>query len=190
MDGFGNRDDQVDSQQRLDSINDTVRTNTKRLDGLFSLKLFPEDDLSIVNNKIGRAVQSESYCNSTFCQRHNQLLNEFDAETKSGQKGLLNTRGDERGVVSGKQDRETENSGKCDIQLKTERTCPDVLAEANRERADAFFRRLVADGKVDAYLAVVAKRATLDSVQAIADRIRTPDAGNALRSELRARSQP
>ena len=67
---------------------------------------------------------------------------------------------------------------------------PDVLAEANRERADAFFRRLVADGKVDAYLAGVAKRATLDSVQAIADRIRTPDAGNALRSELRARSQP
>ena len=56
--------------------------------------------------------------------------------------------------------------------------CPDVLAEENRERADAFFRRLVADGKVDAYLAGVAKRATIDSVQAIADRIRAPDAGN------------
>ena len=58
------------------------------------------------------------------------------------------------------------------------RTCQDVLAEANKERADAFFRRLVADGKVDAYLAGVAKRATIDSAQAIADRIRTPDAGN------------
>ena len=70
------------------------------------------------------------------------------------------------------------------------RTCPDVLAEANRERADAFFRRLVADGKADAYLAGVAKRATLGSVQAIADRIRTLDAGNAPRPEQRARSQP
>ena len=50
--------------------------------------------------------------------------------------------------------------------------------EANRERADAFFRRLVADGKVDAYLAGVAKRATIDSTQAIADRIQTHDAGN------------
>ena len=49
---------------------------------------------------------------------------------------------------------------------------PDVLAEANRERADAFFLRLVADGKVDAYLAGVAKRATLDTVQAIANRVR------------------
>ena len=67
---------------------------------------------------------------------------------------------------------------------------PDVLAEANRERADAFFLRLVADGKVDAYLAGVAKRATLENVQAIADRIRTSDAGNAPRSEQRARSQP
>ena len=67
---------------------------------------------------------------------------------------------------------------------------PDVLAEANRERADAFFRRLVADGKADAYLSAIAKRATLDSVQAIAERIRTPDAGNAPRSEQRARSQP
>ena len=62
--------------------------------------------------------------------------------------------------------------------MKTDRTCPDVLAEANRERADAFFRRLVADGKVDAYLAGVAKRATIDSAQAIADRIQTHDAGN------------
>ena len=70
------------------------------------------------------------------------------------------------------------------------RTCPDVLAEANRERADAFFRRLVADGKADAYLAAIAKRATLGSGQAIADRIRTSDAGNAPRPELRARSQP
>ena len=67
---------------------------------------------------------------------------------------------------------------------------PDVLAEANRERADAFFRRLVADGKVDAYLAAIAKRATLGTVQAIADRIRTLDAGNAPRPEQRARSQP
>ena len=67
---------------------------------------------------------------------------------------------------------------------------PDVLAEANRERADAFFLRLVADGKADAYLAAIAKRATLGSVQAIADRIRTSDAGNAPRPELRARSQP
>ena len=58
------------------------------------------------------------------------------------------------------------------------RTCPDVLVEANRERADAFFRRLVADGKVDAYLAGVAKRATIDSTQPIADRIQTHDAGN------------
>ena len=70
------------------------------------------------------------------------------------------------------------------------RTCPDVLAEANRERADAFFRRLVADGKVDAYLAGVAKRATIDSAQAIADRIRTPDAGNVARPELQGLRQP
>ena len=75
-------------------------------------------------------------------------------------------------------------------QLHRERTCPDVLAEANRERVDAFFRRLVADGKVDAYLAAIAKRATLGTVQAIADRIRTLDAGNAPRPEQRARSQP
>ena len=62
--------------------------------------------------------------------------------------------------------------------------------EANRERADAFFRRLVADGKVDAYLAGVAKRATIDSAQAIADRIRTPDAGNVARPELQGLRQP
>ena len=49
---------------------------------------------------------------------------------------------------------------------------PDVLVEANRERADAFFHRLVADGKADAYLAGTAKRATLENVQVIVDRIR------------------
>ena len=52
VDRFGNRVNQVDSEQRLGSLNDTVGAGGKRLVGRDSPELLPEDDLSRVNHEV------------------------------------------------------------------------------------------------------------------------------------------
>ena len=52
------------------------------------------------------------------------------------------------------------------------RTCPNILLEVNRERADAFFKQLVLKGKVDAYMKCMAKRTLPEHMNNVADRIR------------------
>ena len=52
------------------------------------------------------------------------------------------------------------------------RTCPDILLEANSERADAFFKQLVLEGKVETYLNCMAKRTRPEHMNNITDRIR------------------
>ena len=51
------------------------------------------------------------------------------------------------------------------------RTCHDVLLDENAERADAFFERLIETGRVDSYVASLAKRERHNFVELVIGRI-------------------
>ena len=51
------------------------------------------------------------------------------------------------------------------------RTCHDVLLDENAERADAFFVRLIETGRVDSYVASLAKRERHNFVELVIGRI-------------------
>ena len=63
-------------------------------------------------------------------------------------------------------------------------TCHDVLLGENTERADAFFARLIEMGRVDSYVASLAKRERHSFVKLVVDRI------DALSASTRAPSCP
>ena len=51
------------------------------------------------------------------------------------------------------------------------RTCHDVLLDENAERADSFFARLIETGRVDSYVASLAKRERHNFVEHVIGRI-------------------
>ena len=53
-----------------------------------------------------------------------------------------------------------------------ERTCQNILLDANTERATMFFGALVSCGKDSAYVRGVGKRVSPESLKTIADRIK------------------